>query len=417
MDAAVIVFWFGRELIIVEAGGMQTLELPDRGDEVGAFVQAIQGRASPPKTLRLIYHPADIELHTAECAKGRRDVVRATLSESHPALRRADAVWAVSRLHPMETGHATLLWLEAKPRLFRLRETLARCGVRLLGAWPLASLFELSPPTDQVGEPAVAVLLTDGGGVVYAVTPGGVRTLVWSLGREHRTQVAGLLRNALSHFSADRPPPVLVVDSSSEPWNLGVGPLAGFEPTALSLDEFMRPAQQLAPGSLADFIPQQTVLKIDALLRGGAAVGVLITVILGAVYFSEYRRLQGDARVRRALADQLHAEATRLQQNEGTLAELRAFEAETKSAAAGRLALISAVIQTKPVELTVHSITLNGQGFEITGTAHDVQAQPSGPYQRFVGGLAAEPARWKITPESRSVRPSDGRFTISGTFP
>jgi hypothetical protein len=417
MDAAVVVLWFGRELILVDDGGMQSVELPDRGDEVGAIVQAIESLAPPPKRLRLIYHPSDIELHTAECAKGRRAVVRATLSESHPALRRADAIWAVSRLHPVETGHATLLWIEARSRLLRLREALARRGVRLLGAWPLVSLFELSPPTDQMAEPAIAVLLTEGGGVVYAVTPGGVRTVVWSLGREHRTQVSALLRNALSHFAADSPPPVLVVDGSSEPWNLGVGPLAGLQPTARPLEEFMRAAQELAPGSLADFIPEQTVLRLDALLRFAAALCTLAAVTVGAVYFAEYRRLQGDARVRRTLADQLQAESSRLRQNERTLADLRAFEAETKAAAAGRLALLAAVMRSKPVEVTVHSITINGPGFEITGTAHETQGQPAGPYQRFVAALAAEPAPWRLTPDSRSARPADGRFTISGTFP
>lgn len=417
MDPALVVLWFGRELLLADATGVQSIELPDRGDDVGALVKVIEGLSPAPREVRLIYHPADLEQHAAECAQGRRSVVRETLGDSHPALRRPQTVWAVSRLQPTENGHSTLLWIEARPRLRRLREALAARGVRLVGAWPLASLFEETPPTDQIGEPALAVLLTDGGGVVYAVTPGGVRTMVWSLGPEHRTQVGGLLRNALSHFAADSAPPVLVVDGGSEPWNLGVGPLAGLTPSTMGLDQFLSAAHQLRPSSLADFIPQQTTLKLDAVLTAVAAAAALAAFLVGALYFAEYRRLQGDAKVRRGLAEQLHADLSRLQANARTAAELHDFEEESKVSAGGRVALLFAVIEHKPAELTVHSLSLNGRAFEIIGTAHEGGGPASGPYQRFVTALSADPQRWQLAPESRAAPGTPGRFSITGTFP
>jgi hypothetical protein len=224
------------------------------------------------------------------------------------------------------------------------------------------------------------------------------------------------LRNALSHFAADDPPPVLVVDGSTEPWDLTVGPLAGLSPATIGLGALLASAQQLRLSDHANFLPHQRILKLDAALRICAAACAFAAIVSGGMYLAEYRQLQGDASVQRATAERLHVEADRLRSNERTLVKLRSFREEMDVAGRGRLALLFAVIEHKPVEITVHSITISGRSFEITGTAHEGVGQATGPYQRFVSALAAKPNPWQLAPEINSTTPATSSFTIGGSF-
>ncbi len=417
METPLSVLWFGHELFVLNGPGLQRCDLPGKGDQVGAVIAAIEAVEPRPKAVRLIYQPGDLEHHAVDCVRGSRTLVRDTLGEDHPALRNPGAAWAISRLHPSESGYATLLWIDPRGRLNRLRTTLADRGIALSGAWPLTSVLERTAPLDDPAQPALAVVLTDTAGLVYAVTPGGARTVVAAAGSEFRGQLSGLVRNALSHFDAAEPPPVLVVEASSEPWDFDVGPLAEALATSVSMEQLVSAVADLRVRDLDNFLPPVGRVNTNSILIAAGA-GLLCAALVNAgLYLREYRRVQNDAAIRNHAAQQLQASNARLIENRRKIEQLRALELEMNVEGAGRIGLLSWVMQHKPVEITIHGIAITGRSFEISGTAHEGTGKTRGPYGRFVDALAAKTNPWQIAPESRPASVATGEFVINGAFP
>lgn len=416
MDSGVVVMWFGRELFILAGGALQAVELPEKGDEVAALVRAIESIEPRPKRVRLIYQPPDLDGHAVECPKGSREIVRSALADDHPELRNPATVWAMSRLHATDLGYATLLWVDPKARIARLRSTLATRRIALVGAWPLVSVIELTPPADRADQPVLAVVLSDTAGLVYAAMPGGARTIVCASGAACRGQLGGLIRNALSHFDAAEPPPVLVVDASVEPWDLGVSPLAQVETSGISVEQLLTSAMRLGPSDLSNLAPRVSRMTADGALWLVTALCCGLALFNAGSYAAEFRRVQNDASIRGRLARELQADNARLAENQKTISELAALRAEMKADGAHRLRLLTAIMQHKPVEVTVHAITIREQSFELAGTAHEGVGRSRGPFYQLVDGLSAGSNPWRLSPESRPSALSANAFVITGVF-
>jgi len=416
------ILWFGKQLVLKTTEGVEGLPLPEKEDPIPLVMAAIEALEPRPKTVRIIYQPADLEMHAVDdMSKGNRNVIADTLGADYPALRNPATVWSASRLHKTEDGrYGTLLWIDSKLRLARLRGALEQKKIKVEGAWPLVSVLEEVEPTKTPNSPAMAVVLTDAGGFVYAVAPGGGRTATFVTGYGFRQQLGGVVKTALSHYSTSERPPVLVVDGGVEKWDIGATELADSSPLTLNLEEILAVGEKLPPRSLANFLPRELVLRVDRILQWATVAVAAAAVLSLAAYYHQYRGLVASGIEQDRIAQALRAEVATYKANQAKMQEIDQLDREMETTAGGRMALLKAIMRDKPREVTVHTLTISNNTFAIQGTAHEGAGSNQGPYYAFLDKLAAEnKAGGPLLALDKEARPAvlpEAEFTINGTF-
>jgi hypothetical protein len=278
-----------------------------------------------PKAIRIFYHSTALEHFVTPCPRGNRRTIQRALCHRAPALNDPSAAWAAHSIRTGGSGTTTLLYVEPKARVARLRAALAEDGVFLEAVFPILVLVEETAPPEDREKPRIVLLSSDEAAAVYWITPAGDRHAVFFDGTTARERIVQELIDGFSIFKTA--PVFTVINAASTP----------FDPGQIARDNFsQKPGQILSAAELLDsggslssrevynFLPPGSPVTFDHLCHV-AALGLFFAgALMAATYLSAIRSARAN----------LTAQRTEEQALEGDIARLRANQAAIVSAQA-----------------------------------------------------------------------------------
>lgn len=391
--------------------------LPDRGPS--APIQNVAHAAEllaeffaeepKPVRLRLIYQPDTLESVAVACPQGTRPVVAACLAAEYPALAHPDRAWGHEPILPTGDGFSTIIHFETEPQLLDLATRLARLGLAVDSAWPLATFLH-ALPDEWTDSGAVTVVAAQAGRAVVYHHPADATRAVHSWHGDSALTDAG---QWLAAILAENPgEPVLLVCSDTEVSEalasfIGEGERPNLE--SLSLDEAIGRRVTLPRYHPAQLLPRPPTVTVQRL---AVAASIALLCAAGWAGFTQGRdwlAVRTELDGRQARLGTLRAEAAHLGQNAAEIASLRSlFEGGAGGAPCG--ALLRALSIQPPAEVVLTSLRIARKDFEVSGWV--APTAPAGLLERWRQAIAPAGSPWTV-----SLHPSpNGAFTASGKF-
>ena len=135
-----------------------------------------------PARLRLVYQPAFLAAHGVACPNGNRSVLAQALGADHPALASDTLAWSHEPILGTQDRFATVLHCETEPGLHSLVDSLRDAGIKVEGAWPLATVLNFLPEDWPESGALTVVAIADRMTLVYRHTPEGCREVAATSG-------------------------------------------------------------------------------------------------------------------------------------------------------------------------------------------------------------------------------------------
>lgn len=410
MKNTTLVIWLGRDVYLKTDEDSTKVTLPERGDQVDALCKLIVSLPGSPKSVRIVYQPAELDCSPIEVPKAGRNVLERILARDHLNLGTDNCAWACLTLFPAGRTYSSVLMIESAPRLQRLQHALFEQKISVAGAWPLPSLIERFAPFDTPKSPALAVVRTPNGAILYGVDKTGTRTIAAFQDEQFRASLFGMLGQQLALYDAGSTPPVYLF--TAEPDTELEELLAPYSPLMPGIAPLLDAIANLSPKHPSNFLPGEFSINPNTLLAAVGGASLLLAAILSALYVLDIRRVSEDQRSKRAEADRLSVRISSLEKNQEAIEAARSFTNEANPASARPSELIHFLSRNIPQSITLRTFKVNNLAFTIDGISHDY-AKNSAEYQKFITALTSfqscrfvETARPGTTPE----------FTLNGTF-
>ena len=412
MRAPVPVLWWNRTVVVANGPEPATTILPPTGDDVLGFCTFLA--AQKPGAIRLIYGSSTLEHSSTTCPKGNRATIQKALSARYPSLANPLTAWAAHKVRTNAAATTTLLYVEQDARLARLRAALDERGITLEAVFPLLVLAEATPPLNQQGEPALALLHTDEAAAVYWISPEGDRHASFFDGPTARERVLQELITGFAAFAGQSPPVFAVIDAGVMPLDLSGLP----QPPARTIPvaEFLSHAGALSPREVYNFIPPERRFTLDRLCHLVAFVCFLTALVLTGRYVAEVRAAQANLALQHAQEDMLAQQNARLRANQTHLEQVNAVLNEVAIARPVKLRFLETLNRARPAQISIRSVALNEATWSVTGYAHEGVNVEKGPYQAFLASFEKSEG-WTVGPDSRAPVLRQPDFTLNGTIP
>lgn len=384
--------------------------LSEFADDRQAAEQLVGHFADEPKPvrLRLIYQPDTLLSVAVACPNGDRRTIAQALAGEFPDLAKPDHAWGHEPVLAAGEGFATVLHYEAEPRLLALATELARHGLAVDSAWPLATYLQALPNewTDS-GACTVVAISSDRAFAFRQPAAGGRDTPSWH-GEETLASVSRWLAEILGRDPIE---PILLVcgDVESEAINSLLTPdrYPGVEtlPLAKSLGRAV-PLPRYHPAQL---LPREPVITAQRLALAASVAFLLAAVGIGGNYARACLAERAAATRHATEATGLRAEIAHLHGNAAEIAALRSRLAGSASGAPAG-AFLRQVATTVPRQLVLGSLRLDGRtlaldGWMAPGTAPSV-------LEDWRRRLAPNEDAWTAAVQTRA----DGSFSLTGSF-
>jgi hypothetical protein len=360
-----------------------------------------------PVRLRLIFQPDSLASVAVACPHGDRRVIAQALAGEHPALANADLAWGHEPVLAAGEGFATVLHHETEPRLLALATELARRGLAVGSAWPLATYLQALPQEwSPSGGIAVLAVETDRA-VAYCHPANGTRAVRHWTGAQAASDAADWIADQLG---ADSEAPVLLLSGETPEW-LEVLSERFPNRECLPLAATLRRSVPLPRYHPAQLLPREPFVSADR-LAWAASVALLLTALgMGGLYARDCLAAQATAGRQATEATALRAEIAHLRRN---AAEIAALRRQLAGAAPGAPVgeLLRRFTATIPPEVVLGALTFKDRTLSLEGWVAPESAPATATLDRWRAQLAPADAVWS---ESPPVGP-DGRFALKGAL-
>lgn len=353
-----------------------------------------------PVRLRLVYQPDSLESVTVACPKGDRRTLAQSLAAEFPALAQPDHAWGHEPVLAAGDGFATVLHIEAEPRLYALARQLAQRGLAVDSAWPLAAYLQALPEEWSDSGSIAVIALADGQALAYVHPVQGGREIRQWRGETAVTEATGWIRSTLEQEQSI----LLVTDGSPEAFT-GIGRHPALE--CRTLFEKLHRAVVMPRYHPAQLLPREPIMSTQRLALAASGLLLLTTIGLGGLYAGDCFTAQAEAQRRAAELTALRAGIDHLRVNEAEIARLKQ-QVEAAAPGAPCEALLERIATTVPTEVVLTSFRLTGREWRATGWA-----KPGLALDPWQARLAEVGDRWTAQAQ---IRP-DGSFTLNGSFP
>jgi hypothetical protein len=390
------------------AGTGVSAEFADLGGAVGVLVAHYANEPKPVR-IRLIFQPDALETEPVACPQGDRATLAAALAGEFPALCNPQCAWSHEHVLPMGGDFATLLHFESTPGLITLATELARRGVAVESAWPMATFLHALPKEWSDSGAVTVVAVQAQRAVAYRHPANGVRSAPVWLGDTAVAEVGEWLAELLTQSPEE--PVLLVCADAGTATALGSFVSAEGYPGVeqITLNEALA-----RPGVFPRYHPAQLLPRSPIFTAQRFLIAASIAFFLAAAWSGV-----GVARAalagREAARDQqtkltaLRTEVAQLREN---AAEIAALRRSLEGGAAGPPcgALLEAVATTVPASITLTSLRITGRTVAIDGWV----APGTSPtvVEDWRSRLAPASAPWTASVKTAAT----GAFTLTGGF-
>ena len=416
MSAAVPVLLWNNSVATLGSPLTPLREFRDRGDGLRAFRESIEQMEPQPAAIRILYASPSLSQVTTTCTKGSRADVRDGLSADYPVLSKPETSWAAHKvlMQPGGGEASTILYIEESDSLPLLRAMLEEINVRLEGVFPILTALEALPAIGNKPQGAVALLHSDGGGMVYSATSGGDRIVHVFQTAASGKEISEKLADAFAASPADKHGNFLVLDVSSAPLAIEGGD--GLKPKEITLDDLLNAAATLDAKGLCNLLPPTSRVSVDLILYA-ASVVVLIFAGLGwHNYVSELQASESNLAAQKAEQARLETQNKQLLANKERTEAAESVLSAASVAAAHKWKFLNALNQARPVPISIRSVAMTERTWAVSGYIHEgLQDPTNGPYQIFLKNLSAGDD-WTLDPAIKSAVQKSPDFTITGVF-
>ncbi len=420
-----ILCWWGDEVRIIDSRDECSVHvLGKQLDPVPGILKAAAGCKGAGR-VRIVYQPDALEVHEVGLAglsldqkragSAGRKSLRPLLAREVAALSEPGAVWCLA---PNDSGAGgALLYLERNSPLPRIVEGLGRNGLRTEGAWPLPIVAEW-PPSPGAGRGSLSLIASANRAIVGCVNAAGDRSVDFHFRGDIPGAAAASLRSALARFDeADRPPGWLAVDEG--PASAALRPAAtGLGLAESSVAGILHRVRLLAPGGLADLLPERPWWRRSGAQRRLAAGAVVLLLLSSAlcVQTAAARKNARLALMRREEAARLRvrAEAGELQTRIGRMRFLVTSAAELKAARPVHGDFLIALAGSFPRNAVLGEVAINDGQITLSGRVSDRGVLPGEAAARLCADLAPPGAPWAL--QSDPPPPGGSGFVLRGSF-
>lgn len=362
-----------------------------------------------PVRLRLVFQPDMLETVAVACPQGDRTTLAAALAEEFPALRTPGCAWSHEPVLPMGGDFATLLHFETQPGLLGLATRLARRGLAVDSAWPLATFLHELPSEWSESGAVTVVAVQARRAVAYRHPTDGVRSVSLWNGESSVADVGKWLGDVLARSAEE---PVLLVCADEE-ITTALKPFVGVE--RYPGVEHMTLTEALArPVALTRYHPAQLLPRTPVVTAQRAMIAATIAVLIGAGWLGvasarNHVALRVAAEDHRARLTVLRGEVAQLREN---AAEIAALRRSLEGGAAGPPcgAWLEKIAITLPAQITLTSLRITGRSLALEGWIAPSAGRDACDEWRT--RLAPPDAPWTV-----EIKPgADGSFSLTGEF-
>jgi hypothetical protein len=411
------VLWWDNTVLARIGGQTTAAKLPADGNDVAGFCGFVRGLKPMPKAIRVFYHSTALEHFVTPCPKGSRRTIQRALCHRAPALGDPSAAWAAHSIRAGGSGTTTLLYVEPKARVARLRAALAEDGVFLDAVFPILVLVEETAPPEDRGKPRIVLLSSDEAAAVYWITPAGDRHAVFFDGTTARERIVQELIDGFSIFKTA--PVFTVINAGSSPFDLGQIARENFaqKPShILSAAELLDAADGLSTREIYNFLPPASLVTFDHLCHV-AALGLFFAgALMAGTYLSAIRSARANLTEQKAEERTLEGDIARLSANQASIGSAQAVLTEATVAPPVKLRFLETLNRARPVQISIQSATLGESTWTLSGHIHEGTGLEKGPLQGFLAALQNGEG-WTVGADRPAPTAKDPDFTLSGTIP
>jgi hypothetical protein len=390
------------------AGTGVSAEFADLGGAVDVLVAHYANEPKPVR-IRLIFQPDALETEPVACPQADRATLAAALAGEFPSLCNPQCAWSHEHVLPIGGDFATLLHFETTPGLIALATELARRGLAVESAWPMATFLHALPKEWSDSGAVTVVAVQAQRAVAYRHPADGVRSVPVWLGESAVAEVGEWLGEVLAQSPEE---PVLLVCADAE--------------TATALGSFVSEegypgVEQITlnealarPGPFPRYHPAQLLPRTPLFTAQRFLVAASIALLLAGSWM-------GTGIVRNSLAERaatrdqqtkLSALRTEVAQLRENAAEIAALRRSLEGGAAGPPcgALLEAVATTVPASITLTSLRVTGRTVAIEGWVAPGSLPTA--VEDWRSRLAPANAPWTVKAKAGAA----GAFTLNGGF-
>lgn len=362
-----------------------------------------------PVRLRLIYQPAALASVVVACPHGDRNVLAAALAGEFPLLAESGVAWGHEPVLSKDGGYTTVLHYETEPALIALATELARLGLAVDSAWPLATFLH-ALPDEWTDSGAITVLAVQSeAALAYRHPSDGSRTVeIW-----HSNSCVVEAGQWLGEIlAANAEEPVLIVTATDE---IGAALSSYLGDDASPNLEWIRLADALGRRVvLPRYHPAQLLPRPPAITAQRMAIAASIALFIaagvaGVCYAREWKAVNAEMSARSGDVATLRAEVAHLRENAVEIAALRSL-VEGSAAGSPCGAWLRQLARTVPAEIVLSEVRIDRRRFEVRGWTAPTASD--GLLESWRGRFAPEDAGWSATVRTEA----DGGFTLTGRF-
>lgn len=324
--------------------------------------------ASEPKPvrIRLLFQPDALQTVAVTCPQGGRATLAAALSGEFPELSKPEHAWSHEPVLPIKSDFATLLHLEAQPGLLGLATRLARRGLAVDSAWPLATFLH-SLPEDWSNSGAVTVVAVQKERAIsYRHPADSTRGVLHWHGESVLAEVGKWLDQLLER---DAEEPVLLVSADEATAAalsvfVGVKEYPGVE--LIPLSEALARKVEFPRYHPAQLLPRPPLFTAQRLMIAASVALLLAAGWTGTAYVRAHLATRVAAKHQQERLAALRSEVTQLRENAAEIAGLRrSLEGGAAGPPCGDL--LEKIATTLPAQVTLGSLRITGRTVALDG--------------------------------------------------
>ena len=347
------------------AGTGHSKQFADLAQAVDLLVAHFASEPKPVR-IRLLFQPDALQTVAVKCPQGDRATLAAALSGEFPELSKPDHAWSHEPVLPIKSEFATLLHLEEQPGLLGLATRLARRGLAVDSAWPLATFLH-SLPEDWSNSGAVTVVAVQKERAVsYRHPADGTRGVLQWHGESTLAEVGKWLDQLLERDAED---PVLLVSADEATAAalsvfVGVKEYPGVE--LIPLGEALARKVEFPRYHPAQLLPRPPMVTAQRLMIAASVALLLAAAWTGTAYMRAHLATQVAAKHQQERLSVLRSEVTQLRENAAEIAGLRrSLEGGAAGPPCGDL--LEKIATTLPAQVTLRSVHISGRTMAIEG--------------------------------------------------
>ena len=324
--------------------------------------------ASEPKPvrIRLLFQPDALQTVAVKCPQGNRATLAAALSGEFPELSKPDHAWSHEPVIPIKSDFATLLHLEARPGLIGLATQLARRGLAVDSAWPLATFLHSLPEEWSKSGAVTVVAVQQERAISYRHPADSTRGVLQWHGESVLAEVVEWLDQLLER---DAEEPVLLV-CADEATTAALGVFVGVKEypgvELIPLSEALARKVEFPRYHPAQLLPRPPMVTAQRLMVAASVALLLAAGWSGTAYVRAHLATQLAAKHQQEQLAALRSEVAQLRDNAAEIAGLRrSLEGGAAGPPCGDL--LEKIATTLPAQITLGSLRITGRTVALDG--------------------------------------------------